>query len=167
MVKPNSPEVIQRMKEEITVKYPVKKDLANKTGLTQPQITGLTTNGKYSAENRQKLVAAGLDMDFVETGVRKVVEQKPEYTSNVAAFELSVYHLPRFPCQKLRLTAGRCGGVFDKNLTKKRRKAFLPCAVRIGDTLPNATYSCCLHITSTVIGVAVVYVTASRAVKNP
>lgn len=60
MITPNSPDVISRINEEIDANYPIKKELARKVSITQAQVTRLATNGKYSAELRKKLVAAGL-----------------------------------------------------------------------------------------------------------
>lgn len=69
---------INRLREEIDAKYQKKKDLADIVEVDASVISRLLGNGKYNAETRKKLVKAGIDMDYVETGVRKTAALNEE-----------------------------------------------------------------------------------------
>lgn len=70
--------ISHRINEEVKSKYKLKQDLADKLGISPPQLSRILSTGNYSADTRKNLVSAGIDMDYVETGVRKTAALNEE-----------------------------------------------------------------------------------------
>lgn len=59
-------EKAKRLKIIINGKYSKMNELADKIEVKPSQLSRIVSTGKYSSESRSKLVAAGIDMDYVE-----------------------------------------------------------------------------------------------------
>lgn len=84
--------IIERLTSEIDTKYSKRKDLAQAAGLTESQVSTLVRSGKYNIETYRKLSAAGIDMNYVETGERSVGKTSPVQSATETASETPSQH---------------------------------------------------------------------------